>query len=1008
MTNAIFSLISNRKIFKFRFKYKICCTHSFGNIDGKAPYYRWINNLCQIFLATKEDHSPIPQMKREFMEAVLDLPSNKKSNQSSIPFPLHQNQTDENKQRENISYRDIKSTVVTPTCSRKKMSTSEYVQSVLSKQKNWKPRGNRKVVIQPSRKVAPVQPFRKTTTSKSGNKSQGNNEDSTRRPRNQSNISTQEQIEMDRQMAEDLQETYVNENNGIISLDPNFTSDDDMSNYNWEDSGFGPGTADDGDNDGTLPDLPAEATVTSEEISQDPTTDVSEAEMTTNEEEDDAATVSYTESEDDRLVIDENMMTVTPVLNEEENTASSETGMSTQEGNNMSNVIDIDVESQVVMPLSIDFMDSLSVAYDQNPTGLFDSFAETKLFDGKGIPITTTSLLTEENYSDVNINEENAVYMDVMSFIKKDLAVLSSKKENTLTSNDNLDTEEYEQTRKKLKMEEIEEEDEVTFIKEEKGNVENSNNRSEDECDGKSKREMTNRSIRDLLGMSESKLQMTDVPINTGGKSIYEERYKSLLRLNQQLFRELYKKHIDSNEQKTSKHPSEEMARQQGTKITDSKLRPSTTETIDTITNEAQTKEVSEMPQPSNIQDFSNTAEGEQNTDILENSSQAQVTNYKEPEPTNNSSHLRQSSTIQKGTNTQKPEEGNISIAQTPDDRDESLPKYMDTASTKHQNYTALNQSGTETIQRILKAPPILSITTASKPTSSDTNQKMLPSSMSLTSDNFTKPKEQQIKIRRPWLTEPIPLVANVKSSEIVEETTPKIKKTDTTSTDFQPSIGNSWKDPITGIVDLKKENPKPVNPTNDPLKTKADRPKISEIKHIYPKKNIILKNEHDVPKTGHVASNVDQSAKKLEINQNKFKKIIVVSKKIGTQSNTFLRKSIDGKEEMKLSQVHEKSESEPTVDELKKQIKQLQDKQKRMETEYEERTINRYINLAKEENKHAKVCSTAEVSTKSQHDNVDEGMENTESDLNDESDYADDYDDYDQDVSTGNINLLN
>ena len=51
-----------------------------------APYYNWINGLCRIFFATKQDDSPIPQMKREFMNAVLDSPAKQTSLQYSEPF----------------------------------------------------------------------------------------------------------------------------------------------------------------------------------------------------------------------------------------------------------------------------------------------------------------------------------------------------------------------------------------------------------------------------------------------------------------------------------------------------------------------------------------------------------------------------------------------------------------------------------------------------------------------------------------------------------------------------------------------------------------------------------------------------------------------------------------------------------------------------------------------------------------------------------------------------------
>ena len=355
-------------------------------------------------------------MKRRFMNAVLDSPADNESKQSSNPFPFAESQADRKKienKKEEIKDTDEpsppKSKIVQPTgrsksdATQKKMTTELYLQSILSRpNKTWKPRSTRKVVIQPKRKVAPVQPFRKVSSTKtSANKQDNNSEEAT------TDATDEDQIEMDRQYAEELHETYINEDSGILSLDPNFTSDDDMSNLNWGDSGLA--AEEDFENDDNLPDLPAD------ESMQEPQEDVSDTDLQVNEDEETADAASNPQWDTILSIDEEDLMTVTPVPDETKSLQSIVSRNEENEGNASSFKNEMTVGSESVVPLSVDFMDSLSRAYDENPS-LFDSFAETRLFDGKGHPITTTSLLTENMDNQAkDINKENAVYMDVLT-----------------------------------------------------------------------------------------------------------------------------------------------------------------------------------------------------------------------------------------------------------------------------------------------------------------------------------------------------------------------------------------------------------------------------------------------------------------------------------------------------------------------------------------------------------------------------------------------------------------
>ena len=216
---------------------------------------------------------------------------------------------------------------------------------------------------------------------------------------------------MDRTLAQELQESYINEDSGILSLDPNFTSDDDMSNYPWEDSGIIPEDDDDDDdaNQSTLPDLPSA------------------------DEEDNAQYISDNEEENPSQphsdLSDTEVQDTEQVDNEEESAPEAQS--------NQPDIITLPAMS--IVPLSLDFMDSLGRLYDEKKTDLYDSFSKTKLFDGEGKPVTTDSLLKQEKEEKTlnltnqqNINTKNAVYMDVLQ--------VDDKKSQTTFDDDNEET----------------------------------------------------------------------------------------------------------------------------------------------------------------------------------------------------------------------------------------------------------------------------------------------------------------------------------------------------------------------------------------------------------------------------------------------------------------------------------------------------------------------------------------------------------------------------------------
>ena len=118
--------------------------------DAVTPYYNWINSLCRIYFATRKDNSPIPQMTREFMDAVLDSPSRVTSNQSSVPFVLKEENHDEETITPISEDMIRNSRVVSPSFPsgirpNKKITTQQYIENVLKNNKNWKPRSSRKV-----------------------------------------------------------------------------------------------------------------------------------------------------------------------------------------------------------------------------------------------------------------------------------------------------------------------------------------------------------------------------------------------------------------------------------------------------------------------------------------------------------------------------------------------------------------------------------------------------------------------------------------------------------------------------------------------------------------------------------------------------------------------------------------------------------------------------------------------------------------------------------------------
>ena len=452
-----------------------------------VPYYKWINSLCRIYLATSDDNSPIPQIKRSFMDAVLDSPSQITSLHSSEPFPLTQDKKIEDKTVNLPVAR--KSTVVTPNCKvpskpNREITTSQYIDRLLCRKTGWKNKSSRKVSVTPKPKVAPVQPFRKPTSTVSKRTDEGSSISEEVSTTSEANNSTAEQIEMDRTMAEELQETYRNEDSGILSLDPNFTSDDDMSTYNWEDSGLG--AVDDEDNEESLPDIPAD--VNEDDNSLIEQTDDEDDNNSNNEESNEN---QYEEEEEDEF--SEEQMTITPVPNPDEDasnnqssvrnstrTADEDASNNQSSDRNSTRTVDEDASnnqssdrnstnngdeddsnnqssdrnstrtadeeniyqtlhfpSQTIVPLSIDFMDSLDRLFDDRKSNLYDTFSETKLFDGSGKPLTTESILQDDSKSDPNekINSQNAVYTDILGLTNLSANIyqdaISSKEKTT-------------------------------------------------------------------------------------------------------------------------------------------------------------------------------------------------------------------------------------------------------------------------------------------------------------------------------------------------------------------------------------------------------------------------------------------------------------------------------------------------------------------------------------------------------------------------------------------------
>ena len=359
------------------------------------------------------------------MDAVVDSPSKETSRQSSVPFPMKQDTTQEDptpKQEEKKSI-VVQPNGGVPSRSTKEITTSQYINRLLNKHNLWKRKPSKKVSVPPKPKVVQVQPFRKATATAASRKREMNEMIQQER---ESRIATQEQIDSDRTIAEQLQETYMNEDSGIISLDPNFNSDDDMSTQNWEDSGVGAGIED--DVEVVLPDLPTDTNDEENEHSFHEISDEDEDENTQNDdivnnnpdEDDNPANenLGNNNPDEDDEMFDEDMITVTPVANRDEYEINNDHNysLSNSDQPDTSNYGTITFPSSTVMPLSIDFMDTLGQLYEDKKSGLFTNFAETKLFDGSGTPITTESIFQEDKDTipTETINKENAVYMDVI------------------------------------------------------------------------------------------------------------------------------------------------------------------------------------------------------------------------------------------------------------------------------------------------------------------------------------------------------------------------------------------------------------------------------------------------------------------------------------------------------------------------------------------------------------------------------------------------------------------
>ena len=361
------------------------------------------------------------------MDAVVDSPSKETSRQSSVPFPIKQ-ETETTQEDPTPKQEEKKSIVVqpnggAPSRSTREITTSQYINRLLNKHNLWKRKPSKKVSVPPKPKVVQVQPFRKANATAASRKREMNEMIQHER---ESRIATQEQIDSDRTIAEQLQETYMNEDSGIISLDPNFNSDDDMSTHNWEDSGVGAGIED--DVEVVLPDLPTDTNDEENEDSFHEISDEDEDENTPNDdfennnpdEDDNTANedLGNNNPDEDDEMFAEDMMTVTPVANIDESEINNDHNysLSGTDQQDTSNYGTITFPTSTVIPLSIDFMDTLGQLYEDKKSGLFTSFAETKLFDGTGKPITTESIFKEDKDTipTETLNKENAVYMDVI------------------------------------------------------------------------------------------------------------------------------------------------------------------------------------------------------------------------------------------------------------------------------------------------------------------------------------------------------------------------------------------------------------------------------------------------------------------------------------------------------------------------------------------------------------------------------------------------------------------
>ena len=461
------------------------------------------------------------------------------------------------------------------TRTQKKITTQEYIDNLLNTKTGWKPRPNRKVSLTSKPKVANVQPFRKTGAGNSKAKNEMSTPTSTSTNvsiESQEASETQEQIDADRNIAEELQLSYMNEDSGILSLDPNFNSDDDMNNYPWDDPDAQPedDNVEEEENDSglqadeinaipsddvnvivpqnedtndstTLPDLPTSGDEEDNLISN--INEVSEQEEYSQPSDDD---------DDDDQDDDEDVEEIDEVENNDIiEILQEESQMDTQSQPTSRYDVHPTFAAMNIVPLSLDFLDSLGQLYDEKKEGIYESFANVKLFDGKGLPITTESLLKENISTDKKetINKQNAVYMDVMKVnptkVKKEKRVMAEVKQSKKLQGDikrgqaiTMGTEATDEVRKQKKENLQKYSNIIQLIEKKNPNKTNTENYQHVlKIDGKQLKEATEnktkqpKPIRYVLGISnprsKEKEELTKDPDETIPKVLAESNMKN-------------------------------------------------------------------------------------------------------------------------------------------------------------------------------------------------------------------------------------------------------------------------------------------------------------------------------------------------------------------------------------------------------------------------------------------------------------------------------------------------